>query len=47
LKVLMTYVGTVGGFRKWLKGQKPANVISFREHKERKEEKTLRGKGKR
>lgn len=39
MKVLMTYVGTISGFRKWLKVQKPANVLSLREYRERKEQK--------
>lgn len=47
MKVIMTYVGTVAGFRSWLKGQRPANVTSIKEYRGKKEQKQWGGKGSR
>jgi len=44
MKILTAYVGTVDGFRKWLKGQRPSKVISLMKYKRLKEKRRQRGR---
>ena len=46
MKLLTGYAGTVDGFRKWLTGQRPSQVVSLYRYRKLKEKRMRRGKRK-